>query len=89
MNEKIEGYEGNKLLLSWEGGYGDNGFDLVEIIDRGKKYVFMMSYDFGGSLCFVELVWGSELGNEKRIEYMKEMIWEGLDCEVWGCDDDV
>ena len=89
MNEKIEGYEGNKLLLSWEGGMGDNGFDLVEIIDRGKKYVFMMSYDFGGSLCFVELVWGSELGNEKRIEYMKEMIWEGLDCEVWGCDDDV
>ena len=46
MEEK---YEGNKLLLSWEEGYGDNGFDLIEIIDRGKKYVFMMSYDFGGA----------------------------------------
>ena len=89
MNEKIEGYEGNKLLLSYEEGYGKNGFDLVEIIDKGEKFVFMMSYDFGGSLCEVDLLWGKKDGNEEKIKYMEEMIWEGLDCEVWGCDDDV
>ena len=86
MEEK---FEGNKLLLSWEGGYGDNGFDLVEIFDKGEKFVFMLSYDVGGSLNFVDLLWGRKEGNEKRIKYMEEMIWEGLDCEVWGCDDDV
>ena len=64
-----------KLLLSYEEGYGDNGFDLVEIIDRGKKFVFMMSYDFGGSLCFVDLFWGMELGNEKFIEECKNKLW--------------
>ena len=89
MVEKIDGYEGNKLLLSYEEGYGDNGFDLVEIIDKGEKFVFMMSYDVGGSLCEVDLLWGRKSGNEERIKYMEDMIWEGLDCEVWGCDDDV
>ena len=65
-----------KLLLSYEEGYGDNGFDLVEFVnDKGRKFVFSLSYDFGGSLCFVDLFWGSELGNEKFIEECKNKLW--------------
>ena len=46
-----------KLLLSYEGGYEDNGFDLVEFISKdNEKFVFMLSYDFGGSLNFVDLL---------------------------------
>jgi len=80
----------NKLLLSYEGGYGDNGFDLVEIVDdkNNKKFIFMMSYDFGGSLNFVDLLWGLEDGNEEFIKECKELLWEGLDGDMFGCDDE-
>jgi len=66
-----------KLLLSYEGGYGDNGFDLVEIVDdkNNEKFIFMMSYDFGGSLNFVDLLWGLKEGNEEFIKECKNKLW--------------
>ena len=65
-----------KLLLSYEGGYEDNGFDLVEFISKdNEKFVFMLSYDFGGSLNFVDLLWGLEDGNEKFVKECKNKLW--------------
>ena len=65
-----------KLLLSYEEGYGDNGFDLVECVnDEGEKFVFMKSYDFGGSLCEVDLLWGLKRGNEKFIKECEDKLW--------------
>ncbi|MAB50916.1 MAG: hypothetical protein CMG80_04115 [Marinobacter sp.] len=42
------------------------GFELVEFFnDVGEKFVFMKSFDFGGSLCDVSLLWGV-VGNEDK-----------------------
>ena len=65
-----------KLLLSYEEGYGDNGFDLVECVnDEGEKFVFMKSYDFGGSLCEVDLLWGLNRGYELFIKECEDKLW--------------
>ena len=65
-----------KLLLSYEGGYEDNGFDLVEFVSKdNEKFVFMLMYDYGGSLCEVDLIWGNKELDEKFVKECEEKCW--------------
>ena len=59
----------------------DNGFDLVEFISKdNEKFVFMLSYDFGGSLCEVDLIWGVGKNDEKFVKECEDKLW-GLEDE--------
>jgi len=59
----------------------DNGFDLVEFVSKdNEKFVFMLMYDYGGSLCEVDLIWGNKELDEKFVKECEEKCW-GLEDE--------
>ena len=74
-----------KLLLEYEEGYGDKGFDLVECVNdkNNEKIVFMVSYNFDGSVNFVELLWGKKEGNEEFIKVSEDELWKLEDIFDW------
>ncbi|MAB50918.1 hypothetical protein [Marinobacter sp.] len=54
----------------------DNGFDLVEFVSKdNEKFVFMLMYDYGGSLCEVDLIWGNKELDEKFVKECEEKCW--------------
>ena len=75
-----------KLLLEYEEGYGDNGFDLVECVnDMGDKFVFMVSYNFDGSVNFVNLIW-SRVEDKKFVKECEDKLWKLEDIFDWERD---
>ncbi len=54
----------------------DNGFDLVEFVSKdNEKFVFMLMYDYGGSLCEVDLIWGNKELDEKFVKECEDKCW--------------
>jgi hypothetical protein len=73
-----------EFIKSVEMSEEDGGYDIVKVIENEVVRNVMLSYDFGGSLCSVEIVDENEEMNEESVE---DVFSEEVVDELWGLEE--
>ena len=59
-----------------EPGVDHSGIDIVEITDGEARGIYSASFDYGGTLANVELIWHNKNADEQFLSDAESLIWD-------------